>query len=110
MISAHSPAREICYKWAGCPGNLGSLTRALQRIQLALPRFVNLSNWGTREFDVNLEPDGDRKIFSKINLGANLRAWRRADVPIGDVAHLSGWRKHQGSSGASTFVNDERPD
>ncbi len=71
---------------AGCPGNLESVVRALQHIFLALPRFVNLSNWAAREFDVSLRPDGGRKISSKMGPGYKLRAWRRADVPIGDLA------------------------
>jgi NAD(P)-dependent dehydrogenase (short-subunit alcohol dehydrogenase family) len=61
----------MCYG-AGCPGNLESVSRALQHISLALPRFVNLSNWAACEFDVSLGPDGGRKIFSKISPGAQI--------------------------------------
>jgi hypothetical protein len=71
---------------AGCRGNLESVVRARQDIQLALPRFVKMSNFGGREFDVNLGPHCGRKIFSKIPPGDQLRAWRRADAKIGDLA------------------------
>jgi hypothetical protein len=71
---------------AGCPGNLESIERALKDRQLALPRFVKLSNSAAREFDVSLGPDGGRKIFSKVMRVDELRASRRADVKIGDVA------------------------
>jgi hypothetical protein len=86
MNSAHCLVREICYVAAGRPGNLESLTRALRSIRLALPRFVNLSNWAAREFDVSLGPDGGRKIVSKMCSGDELGAWRRADANIGDLA------------------------
>jgi hypothetical protein len=73
-------------RWsAGRPGNLESVEGALQCISIALPRVVNLSNWAAREFDVSREPDGGRRIFSKISLGADLRAWRRADAKVGDL-------------------------
>ena len=78
--------RDLSRYGAGCPGNLESVARILQHISRVLPRFVNLSNWAAREFDVSLGPDGGRKIFSKITAGDELRAWRRADVPIGDLA------------------------
>jgi hypothetical protein len=71
---------------AGCKGNLKSVAGAVQPIQLALPRFVNLSNWAVREFDVSLAPDGGRKIVSKVRRVDELRASRRADVKIGGVA------------------------
>jgi NAD(P)-dependent dehydrogenase (short-subunit alcohol dehydrogenase family) len=73
----------MCYG-AGCPGNLESVARALQHISLALPRFLNLSNWAACEFDVSLGPDGGRKIFSKISPGAQiarLEARQRAKRP-----------------------------
>jgi hypothetical protein len=39
-----------------------------------------------REFDVNLWPDGGRKKVSKMTPGDELRAWRRAEAKIGDLA------------------------
>jgi hypothetical protein len=71
---------------AGCLGNFESVAGALQCIQLALPRFVKLSNWAAREFDASLAPDGGRKILSKISPADELRAGRRADVRTGDLA------------------------
>jgi hypothetical protein len=71
---------------AGCLGNFESVAGALQCIQLALPRFVKLSNWLAREFDVSLGRDGRRIIFSQIRPGDELRARRRADVRTGDLA------------------------
>jgi hypothetical protein len=71
---------------AGCTGNIESVGRIPQTIQLALPRIVKLSNWVAREFDVSLGPDGGRNIIAKISLGAKLRARRRAGMPIGDLA------------------------
>ena len=59
---------------AGVPGTWNLLRCALQHIQLALPRFVKLSNWVVCEFDVSLGPDGGRKIFSKMSSGDELRA------------------------------------
>jgi hypothetical protein len=71
---------------AGCPGNLESVARVLQPVPLALPRFARLSNSAAREFDVSLGPDSGRKIFSKVSRVDELRASRRADAKIGDVA------------------------
>jgi hypothetical protein len=58
----------------------------------ALLHFVKLR---VSEFDVNLEPDGGRKISSKMRSGDELGTWRRARVKNGDLA----W-----SGGASTEV------
>src|SRR6202035_5615288 len=103
----------ICYVAAGHPGNLESLTRALQSIRLALPRFLKLSNWAAREFDVSLGPDGGRKIFSKITLGNELRAWRRADAKIGDLAWpgrvSTGPERRPGIAGIAKLANSIRP-
>jgi hypothetical protein len=79
----------LCYG-GGCPRNLESVTGAPQDIQLALPRFVELSNWAICEYDVSLEPDGGRKIFSKMSSGDELRARRHADAKIGELAWSSG--------------------
>jgi hypothetical protein len=49
-----------------------------------LPRFVELSNRGAREFDVSLDPHGGRKIFSKITARGKLRDWWRAEAKLGE--------------------------
>jgi hypothetical protein len=64
--------------------------RILQHISKVLPRFVDLSNCGGCEFDVSLGPDSGRKIFSKIALGDELRAWLRADAKTGALTFLAG--------------------
>jgi hypothetical protein len=66
--------------------NIKSVAGALQCIPVALPRFVKLSNWAAREFDVSLGPDGGRKIFSKNKMGRQIARLEAADVPIGDLA------------------------
>jgi hypothetical protein len=70
---------------AGCTGKLESVAGALQHISRVLPRFVTLSNWAVCEFDVNLEPDCGRKIFSKMSSGDELRDWKRADAKIDNL-------------------------
>ena len=75
---------------AGCPGKLESVSRALQHISLALPRFTKLSNRRACEFDVSLGPDGGRKISSKISPRDESRAWMRTDARIGDLAWPGG--------------------
>ena len=77
---------DLWHFGAGCTGKLESVAGAIQDIQLALPRLVKLSNRGAREFDVSPGPDSSRKIFSKITPGDELRAPRRADAKIGDLA------------------------
>jgi hypothetical protein len=67
MICAYSPAgtEEIFVALApGVPKAFESVAGAFQCIAETLPRFVNLSNWGAREFDVSRGADGGRKIFS----------------------------------------------
>jgi hypothetical protein len=61
MIRAHFPGTgDLMCCGAGCRGNLELVARALQATPEALPRFVNLSNWTAREFDVSLEPHEGR--------------------------------------------------
>jgi hypothetical protein len=81
---------DMLRRGAGCPVNLESVAGALQCIQLALPRFVDLSNWALCEINVSLTPDGGRKIFAKTSPGNELRAWRCADAKIGDLAWPGG--------------------
>ena len=61
---------------------------AIQCISIALPRFVDLSNWAVREFDVSRGLAGGRIIFSKISSGDELCAGG-ADPTIGELAR---WR------------------
>jgi len=78
---------------AGCLRNLKWVVRAPQRTHLLLPRKVKLSNCAVRRSDVSLGPASERKLFSKIRLGAELRApGRRAAVKIGNLAALAGVR------------------
>ena len=88
----HAPpgTEDLLRCGAGCPGNLESVTGAIQCIRLALPRIVKLSNWAAREFDVSLEPDDGRRIFSKATPGDELCTWSGADVKIGDLAGPGG--------------------
>jgi hypothetical protein len=75
MIRVHAAARAIsCVTALGVPG-IENRSRALQDIPLALPRFVELSNFGKCEFDVSHGPDGGRKIFKKVRSSDNSRAW-----------------------------------
>jgi len=81
--AANRPHRDAC----------PSSVRAPQPIHLLLPRKVKLSNCAACELYVSLGAASERKIFSKISLGAELRAsGRRVAENSGNLAALAGVR------------------
>ena len=90
MIRARPGTIDLMRYGAGHIGDLESVAGALQHILRVLPRFTTLSNWAVCESYVSLEPDGGRKIFSKMSSGDELPSLEAHGAKIGDLAWPSG--------------------